>query len=449
MTEVVQCKVTFACLFTSQFKCLLGSFGHHVTTFGQVVCRYAVSPPELTADTPVLDILQPVAVGSLVFGRIELQFVVHDGRQSHVCKVLHLEEPLHREFRLDGNTRALRTTHLVRVGFHLFQQTCIGQVLLNLLTHVEAVHAHIESGCLAQSTVVVEDVDRGQVVFLAQHVVVHIVSRCHLQTTCTELNIHVIILNDGDYTVYQRHDNLLPLQPLVLRVVGVDTHGRITHDCLRTGRSHDGIASFGITLHLVAQVVEFAVLLFVDNLLVTEGSQRLGVPVHHAYTAVDEPLVVEVTENLDDTFATCLVHREGRTVPVARSTQLAQLLQNDASVFVRPFPSMFQELLTREVSLLDTLLCQFVHHLCLSSDRGVVSTGHPARIVTLHAGTTYKDVLNGIVEHVSHVEHTRHIGWRDNDGVRLPSIGFRTKKLVVKPILIPFGFHICGIVLTS
>ena len=63
-----------------------------------------------------------------------------------------------------------------------------------------------------------------------------------------------------------------------------------------------------------------ALLFLVDNLLSRESGQRLGVPVDHAQATIDEALVVEVNENLYHTFATLLVHGEGRAVPVAAGT---------------------------------------------------------------------------------------------------------------------------------
>ena len=45
--------------------------------FCVIPCRDAVTPPELAGDTPVFDVLKPVAVGVLVFGRIENDLVVH------------------------------------------------------------------------------------------------------------------------------------------------------------------------------------------------------------------------------------------------------------------------------------------------------------------------------------------------------------------------------------
>ena len=52
----------------------------------------------------------------------------------------------------------------------------------------------------------------------------------------------------------------------------------------------------------------------------------------------------------------------------------------------------------------------------------MVGTRHPASVLALHAGAAYKDILNGLVEHVSHVEYTRHIGWRNNHRIRLAPI---------------------------
>ncbi len=161
-----------------------------------------MSPPQLTADTPVLDVLQPVLISVFVFRGIELQFIVHHRRQSHVGKVLHLQEPLHGELRLDGHIGAFAATYLINIGFHLLQQTGGSEVFLYLLAHVETIHADIETGCFAKGSVIVEDIDRGQIILLAQHVVVHIVGGGDLQTACTEFDVHIVVLDDGNDTPY-------------------------------------------------------------------------------------------------------------------------------------------------------------------------------------------------------------------------------------------------------
>ena len=45
-------------------------------------------------------------------------------------------------------------------------------------------------------------------------------------------------------------------------------------------------------------------------------------------------------------------------------------------------------------------------------------------IFTFHTGTAYQNILNGIIKHVSHVEHAGDVRGRNDDGVRLTTIGF-------------------------
>ena len=87
---------------------------------------------------------------------------------------------------------------------------------------------------------------------LAQHVVVGVVGRCHLQTACAKLNVHIAVLNDRDDAVHQRNDDLASLEPLILRVLRVDTHGGIAHDGLGTGGGDNGVVALGILMDDVA-----------------------------------------------------------------------------------------------------------------------------------------------------------------------------------------------------
>ena len=191
---------------------------------------------------------------------------------------------------------------------------------------------------------------------------------------------------------------------------------------------------------------EVALLLFVDDLLGREGGEGLRIPVHHAQATIDKALVIEIDEDLDDALGTLLVHGEGSAVPIAAGTKAAQLLEDDASVLVGPVPGMLQELLTGEVVLLDALLGELLHHLGLCSDRGMVGAGDPAGILTLHTGTTHENVLDGIVQHVAHVEHTGYVGRRNHDGIGLASVWLTREKFVVQPILVPFAFDLFRVV---
>ena len=119
----------------------------------------------------------------------------------------------------------------------------------------------------------------------------------HLQATRTELDIHIVILDHRDLTSYQRYDHPFAFQVLILRVIGIDTHRGITHDGLRTSRSDNRITL--LAHDLITQVIELAVLLLVDHLLVREGRQRLGIPIDHTYTPIDQAFVIEIDKDLD------------------------------------------------------------------------------------------------------------------------------------------------------
>ena len=239
--------------------------------------------------------------------------------------MLHADEPLQAEPRLDRHIGALRITHLVVVVLYFLHQVQGFQILYDLLAAFKAIHAvvlayvglqllfngvHIEVGIRR------EDINGAEVVFLPQGVVIDIVSRGNLQTAGTETDLYVAVFDDGYDATNARYNHMFALQPLVLLFLGVNADGYISEDSLRTRCGHHGIFA-GLLDHLVTQVVELAVLVVVDDLLVAQRCLPLGVPVDHAQSAVDESLAVEVAEHLNDGFRTGLVHRERGAVPVA------------------------------------------------------------------------------------------------------------------------------------
>ena len=104
---------------------------------------------------------------------------------------------------------------------------------------------------------------------LAEHVVVGVVGWSNLQTSSTKLYVYVAVFDNRNHSVYQWHDNLLALQPLILWVLRVDTHSGIAHDSLRTSCSHYSIISLFILVDDVA--------LSLQRLLVVEGCKSVNI----------------------------------------------------------------------------------------------------------------------------------------------------------------------------
>ncbi len=301
---------------------------------------------------------------------------------------------------------------------------------------------------------------------LAESIVVHVVGWGHLEATGTEFNVHVAVLDDRNYPADHRHDNLMSTEPLVLRILRVDAHRGITHNGLRTCCSHDCIVAASLVhvkyfalfagrndwvhicvCHIVAEVEELGLFVTIDDLLGAEHGLCLRIPVDHTEAPVDESLVVEVHENTHHRLAAGVVHCECGTVPVAGRAELLELLEDDSAVLLFPFPGIFEEFLTGEVALPDAHSGKLVDDLCLSCDGCVVGTRHPAGVLAVHTCLTDKDILDGVVEHVAHMEDTSHVRWWYHYRVRLPFIRFRMKELVLEPVGVPFVFGLCRIVL--
>ena len=194
-----------------------------------------MSPPQLATDTPVLNVGEPIIVGVLIFSRVELDIVVHYRRQCKVCKVLHIQIPLHAKARFYSCICvAFAVSNLVVIILHLFKKTSCGQIFSNLLAHCHTILTNIHSSCFRDSAVCIENVDGFEVVLLTQGIVIDIVGRSHFQTARTEFNINISVFNNRDNSIYEWHANLLTFEPTVLGVFRVDAHSRVTHDCFRT-----------------------------------------------------------------------------------------------------------------------------------------------------------------------------------------------------------------------
>ena len=115
-----------------------------------VVRRNTVTPPQLTRDAPILDVLQPVTVRVLVFGRIELDLVLHHRRQRDIGKVLHLNKPLQTQPRLNWHVRTLAVTYFIVVVLDFLHEIQRFQVFHNLLAAIETVHAVVLAHVLLQ-----------------------------------------------------------------------------------------------------------------------------------------------------------------------------------------------------------------------------------------------------------------------------------------------------------
>ncbi len=387
-----------------------------------------------------------MAVGVFVFLGIEADGIVLYRFEGGLREIVHLQEPLHGELRFDSGIRSFRKTHFIRVWFYFFEQTGFFEVFFYLFADGETIHTGVTAAMFVEGSVGMEDIDGRQVIFFTQHIVVHIVGGRYFQAARSEFDIDIFVFDDRHRAAGQRDDQFLPFQMGVFRIIRINAHRRIAENRFRA-RSGDHRVIIR-SLFFIPQVIQFSVYLFMDHLLVREGGERLRIPVDHPYAPIDKSFVVKVAEYTQYALGSFLVHGEHRPVPIARGSEALQLFEDDAPVFVSPIPRMLQEFITREIVFADPLRSQLIDHFGFGSDGSVVGAGNPTRIFPLHAGAAHQYILYRIVQHVSHVKDSGHVGRRNKQGKRFSLIRFGMKQPVVHPVFIPFRLYLLRIIFT-
>jgi hypothetical protein len=249
--------------------------------------------------------------------------------------------------------------------------------------------------------------------------VVGIVSRRHFHEAGTELGIDELVGDDRDLALGQRQENGLTEQSLVTLILGVDRYCGITqHRLGPRGRHHD-IVRF-VAHDGIALIVQRALDILVLYLLVSERGSAAGTPVDDVVTPVDEPLLVQAHEHLAHRAAESRVKGKSGTIPIRRTADRLQLVEDGAARLLHPRPDALDEFLAAQVPALDSLGGQSTLDDVLRGDPSVVGPRHPQRFPALHAAPADEHILNSVVQAVTHMQLGSHVGWRHDDDVRLP-----------------------------
>ena len=157
-----------------------------------------VSPPKLTADTPVLNITHPSEIGVFPIFRNELNIAVLDCFDRRVCKRLYCHIPLVCEIGLDNHAAAIATRHFQFVRLDFLKQAKRLDIGDYLLARLEAVEAAVGlRGLVVDACLFGQYIDDLEVVTFAYLVVIKIVRGGNLHTACAKLGVDIVIGNDG------------------------------------------------------------------------------------------------------------------------------------------------------------------------------------------------------------------------------------------------------------
>ena len=377
----------------------------------------AVAPPQLAADTPVLEVLHPGGVGLRPTRGVEGDLAGVDGVERRPLKLVDGDEPLLGQPRLKRGVTSVAVHDGVVVVLDMIEQVMLLKPLDDGLAALLAGHAGELTVALDDHRVLVEDVDLRQVVGLTHGVVVGVVSRRDLDEAGTEVGVDMPILKDGDLAVDDGELDGLTHEDGLLGVLRGDSDTRVAeHGLGARGGDDDVVLAVDRLGQRVAQVPKVALLVLVLGLVVRDGGGAVGAPIDDALAAIDQAVMIPITEDLAYGLRVVLVHGEALVIEVDGAAHALDLLDDDAAVLVGPIPAGVDKLVATDLQAADALALELLVDLGLRGDTGVVGAQHPARGLAAHAGHTDNGILDRVIGGVAHVELASHVGRRNGDG---------------------------------
>ena len=406
-----------------------------------------MSPPDLPADAPILNVLQPLRINLLPVPGEKADQVLAHHRQRFLCFRV-TQKPLLAQSRFDRDAGSFAEADCILIRLFLSQQTSLGQQLRRLLPRLEAIQSvELRHGRTIDPTIRMQHIEHRQSVTLADLEVHFVVCRRHLQNAGPKFRIDRFIANDRELRARQRAPDMFSDQIAIARVVRRDGNGNVGHDRLRPGGGDFEKASRFLD-QFVAHIIENALLFRRDHFLIRERGLRRRIPVDHAPSPIDQPLRVKIDENLTHRAHVLRVKGVAQPRPIARTTKPLQLLDNDAAVFILPLQDPAEKFLPAD--LLPSFFFRFPNvffHRGLRRDARVIGPRQPQHFMAQHARAPGQNILDGVVQDVPEREHAGDVRRRNDDGeCRLGRTRVRMKIAAFEPVLIPLRFDGGGVV---
>ena len=102
---------------------------------------------------------------------------------------------------------------------------------------------------------------------------------------------------------------------------------------------------------------------------------------------------------------------------IAGAAHALDLLDDGVAINATPVIAGLDELLAADLETGDALVGKLLVYLGLGCDACMVGAKYPAGLITLHTRMTDAGILDGVIQGVAHMQHSRDIGRRDGNGV--------------------------------
>ena len=237
-----------------------------------------MAPPQLTADAPVANIREPVAIDLFPALRNKARVLFRECFSTASCERFRLHKPLGGEQGLHWHLAPIGVGNAMPIVLHLDQQPLLIEGCHHSLTRLKAIHPFEAPRLGIHRAVLAHHRDLSQPVTLPNREVIGVMSWCDLDAASAELLLHVIVGNDRDLTTRKRQIQGLTNQMGVALIAGVHRHRRVAEHGFWARCGHFEMAL--TTAERIAEMPEITIHFLHLHLQVTHRGTRSRTPIH-------------------------------------------------------------------------------------------------------------------------------------------------------------------------
>ena len=168
----------------------------HLSAVLAIISRDPVSPPELTGNAPVTDVIGPIVIKLAHTGRDQADFAFIHCSICRLDQFVHLDEPLFLDHRLNDCRAPVMVSDGVLMIDDLDQKAFLFQIFHDPVTAFHRGKSLVFAAVLIDVAIICENTDLFQTVTLTQFKVVRVVCRSYLHGSGTDFQIDIRIGND-------------------------------------------------------------------------------------------------------------------------------------------------------------------------------------------------------------------------------------------------------------
>mmetsp|Transcript_113724 Transcript_113724/g.317616 ORF Transcript_113724/g.317616 Transcript_113724/m.317616 type:complete len:208 (-) Transcript_113724:465-1088(-) len=200
-----------------------------------------MSPPELSTNAPVSNIIEPLEPGLFVFGRNNLQFSIANRVRGSLGHAVAVDVPLRSDHGFQNISRAGTDTQSHFIGLFSFQKTLLFQSLFHGNTSIVSHHPFkLLSSMMVDTSIFIQDGDKFQIVSFAAFVIIRIMGGGNLDGTGTKRHVDQFgIGNNGNFASTKGMNDEFAVQMSVPRIFRMHCDGRVSQHGLQTCRRDD------------------------------------------------------------------------------------------------------------------------------------------------------------------------------------------------------------------